>query len=206
MTLVPIYEYFEKICWEEIKKYVLKDYQIELNEKIKEHILAYFDEDANKIEIVISKRDLASAIRKLISRYLASFRGIEDINPKKKLRLQISREDLWDKNIIEHELFETEINKIFIDEIIVGNSMALYNLIGEEDNNNNEIIKNNNNQKNDIKLKEINNFEININNINNINDNKIEEHRDNEALYENDENEEEEEEEEEEEGLERDLY
>ena len=77
MTLVPIYEYFEKLCWEEIKKNVLLDYQIKIDEKIKKHILKYFDdnENKNKKDLIISKKDFALAIRKFISRYLASLSG-----------------------------------------------------------------------------------------------------------------------------------
>ena len=187
ITLVPIYEYFEKLCWEEIKKNVLLDYQIELNDKIKEHILKYFDENKNKKDLIFSKKDFASAIRKLISRYLVSLRGDVEIDPKMALNLQIIRGDLWDKKIIENDLFESEIKKICIDEIYVNNCMALYNLIGEVEKDNDELLKNKKIQDNNIKIIENNILEINTNSNQIIQNDNIEETKDNDESSENEE-------------------
>ena len=52
---------------------------------------------------------MASALRRLISRYLAGKRGDTDIKEDQELIQQIGRNDLWEKNIIEVEDFQTEI-------------------------------------------------------------------------------------------------
>ena len=130
-TLVPIFEYFEKLCWEDIKKKVLPDYQLEINEDIKNHILNYFD--INEDNKVIDKRNFATALRKLISRYLSGLRQDIDIDSSKNLMLYIFKEDLWDKDIINSEEFEKEIKEILSIEIQIGQCFKLYNLIGEDD-------------------------------------------------------------------------
>jgi len=141
-TLVPIFEYFERLCWEDIKKNILPDYQLEINEDIKNHILNYFN--INEDKKVIDKRNFAIALRKLISRSISGLRQDIDIDSKNKLKSYISREDLWDKDIINSEEFEKEINKILSIEITIGQCFNLYNLIGE-----NEILKKEKNIKDD---------------------------------------------------------
>ena len=137
-ALVPIFEYFEKLCWEDIKKNVLPDYQLELNEEIEDHILDYFDYE-NENEKIINKKDFATALRKLISRSLAGLRQDIDIDSKLELRKYIEREDLWDKIMIENEEFIKELNEICSLEIKIGHCFNLYNLIEEEENRSNEL-------------------------------------------------------------------
>ena len=145
--LVSIFEYFEKLCWEDIKKNVLPDYQLEINEDIKNHILNYFNE--NKDKKVIDKRNFAIALRKLISRSISGLRQDIDIDSNNKLMSYISRKDLWDKDIINSEEFEKEINEILSIEIKIGQCFNLYNLIGEDEilkEERNTIIENQNNK------------------------------------------------------------
>ena len=130
-TLVPIFEYFEKLCWEDIKKNVLPDYKLEINEEIKNHILNYFN--INEDTKVIDKKNFATALRKLISRYLSGLRQDTDIDSNRNLMLYIFKEDLWDKDIINSEEFEKEIKEILSIEIKIGQCFNLYNLIGEYD-------------------------------------------------------------------------
>ena len=185
MTLVSIFEYFEKLCWEDIRKNVLQDYQIELSEEIKNHILNYFDKNEN--EKIINKKDFATTIRKLISRYISGLRQDIEIDSKLELRQYILREDLWDKKKIENEAFSKEINEICSNKIKIGHCFNLYNLIGEEENRNEEInIKNPNQNNNNDELGIINN------NQNNIINNKIVDDNDNNKDFEGEEEEEEE--------------
>ena len=130
-TLIPIFEYFEKLCWEDIKKNVLPDYQLEINEDIKNHILNYFN--INEDTKVIDKKNFATTLRKLISRYLSGLRQDTDIDSNRNLMLYIFKEDLWDKDIINSEEFEKEIKEILSIEIKIGQCFNLYNLIGEDD-------------------------------------------------------------------------
>ena len=170
MTIVSIFEYFEKLCWEDIRKNVLQDYQIELSEEIKNHIFNYFDKNEN--EKIINKKDFATAIRKLISRYISGLRQDIEIDSKLELRQYILREDLWDKKKIENEAFSKEINEICSNKIKIGHCFNLYNLVGEEENRNEEInIKNANQNNNNDELVIINNNQNNIINVVDDNDN-----------------------------------
>ena len=158
MTLVPIFEYFEKLCWEDIKKNVLPDYKLELNEEIEDHILDYFN---NENEKIINKKDFATSLRKLISRSLAGLRQDIDIDSKRELRQYIERGDLWDIKMMENEKFTKELDKICFEEIKIGHCFNLYNLIEEEENRNNEINTINENHNNNNESEISNNIIIN---------------------------------------------
>ena len=68
------------------------------------------------------------------------------------------REDLWDNKIIENESFKNEIENLFKNEIIIGQSFILYNFIGEDDLDNEDKLKEegsnkkNNNNNNEIEI------------------------------------------------------
>ena len=128
-SLVSIFEYFEDLCWNEIKKNVLPDYQLELSEKLKNNILLYFNENNKKDKTIINKNNFTLALRKLISRSIAGTRQEVDIKYDAQLKLYIIREDLWNKDILDKNLFYEEIDKICKPEIIIGHSWNLYNIL-----------------------------------------------------------------------------
>ena len=78
-SLISVFEYFEALCWNQIKdeKNILDDYRLLLDEKSKKHVLDYFKKIENEKKI-INVRDFTFALRRLISRYLAGAR--QDIN------------------------------------------------------------------------------------------------------------------------------
>ena len=165
-SLVSIFEYFESLCWKEIKKNILDDYKLELSEEIKNFIRDYFENYKNE-EKLINKKDFTYALRKLISRSLAGSRQDIDIKSDSKLKLYINRYDLWNKEIINKESFEGEIDEICKDEILIGQSLMLYNLLEGDNILNKEIYKNTE--------KEIKGKQENINNEINTNQNQEEE-------------------------------
>ena len=126
-TLVSIFEYFESLCWKEMKKNILADYQLELSDEIKNKTIDYF----NKIkeEKIINKKIFTTALRRLISRSIAGSRQEIDIKSDSELKLYINRDDLWKKEIIENEQFDMEIDQICVDEIKIGNCFNLYNIL-----------------------------------------------------------------------------
>ena len=150
MTLVAIFEFFEKLCWENIKKNIPPDYQLEISEEIKEHILNFFNGDKK----LIDKKSFAAALRKLISRYISGLRQDIDIDSKIALKPHMFRIDLWNSKIIENENFQNEIESLCLNKIIIGQSFNLYNFIGEDelDNKDNKFkeedlnVKNNDNE------------------------------------------------------------
>ena len=172
-SLVSIFEYFEDLCWNEIKKYIPPECQEELNENLKQYIINYFDIIKNEKKIV-TKKNLTSALRKLISRFIVGTRLDVDIKFDDKLYLYIERQDLWNKNIIENKSFYEEISKICKEEILIKHVWSLYNLLEGDYNKYIEMQEGKKKQNNNNIIKENNEFKINTNNNQNIiNDNSI---------------------------------
>ena len=127
-TLITIYEYFESLFWEETKKYIPEDFKLGLNSKEKEEILNYFERNKDN-EKIIDKKNLTTALRRLISRFLVSSRQEVEIKSDLKLSLYIKREELWNNDYLENEEFNKEIMDILKDNIKIGKSFCLYNIL-----------------------------------------------------------------------------
>ena len=199
-SLVSIFEYFEALCWKEIRKNILIDYKLELSEEVKKKVIDYFNQK-NEGRI-INKKNFTTALRRLISRSIAGSRQEIDIKSDSELKLYINRDDLWSKEIIENELFDVEIDQICVDEIKIGHSFNLFNILDGDSILSDEINKDKNKEKK--RQREIINENIIENtaeeNNQNVNDEnkELKEGNKNEKDEEQNENEEEEEEEEEE--------
>ena len=132
-SLVSIFEYFEDLCWEDIKKYIPPDFKEPLGEEIGRGIYQYYEKNKTNKKL-ISKNNLTNAIRKLISRYIVGTRQETDFQPNSELKLIITKEDLWPKNIIEDDdSFNLEIDEIFKLPILLGQSFELFNLLGGDE-------------------------------------------------------------------------
>ena len=153
-SLVSIFEYFESLCWNEIKKNILPDYQLDLSDDAKNYILNYFEKIKNE-EKIINIKNFTTALRRLIARSLAGSRQEIDIKSDSALKLYIFREDLWPTGFINDDAFEIQIYEICRDDIFIGNCYNLYNIL-EGDNYNEEfkkkINRNNNDEIHDKKL------------------------------------------------------
>ena len=139
-SLISIFEYFEELCWEDIKKNIPEDFKIQLDNPTKTKILDYFENNNGNNKMIITKNDLADAIRKNISRYIVGTRQDSDLKPEVELKLYISKYELWPKIIRDNDLFDNEITKIFETIIFVGQSLDLYNIL-IDNNNDNKIIE-----------------------------------------------------------------
>ena len=125
--MISIFEIFEALNWEEIKKYILIVYKLEIPEDTKTKIIKYFETNKHK-EKLINKNNITSAIRKFISRYLSGTRQEFDIKYDSELKLYLFIADLWPKNIEDNENFDTELYEIFHENnIFVENAFDLYN-------------------------------------------------------------------------------
>ena len=146
-SLVSIFEYFETLCWKEIKNNVLPDYQLDLPAEANKFVLDYFEKnkDENKI---INKQNFTTALRRLISRYIAGTRQETDIKPEAQLKLFIIRYDLWKKDEAENDLFPIEIEAICKDEILVCHCWNLFKLLDGDSIMEKEINKNKGNEEN----------------------------------------------------------
>ena len=126
-SLIGIFDYFEALCWFEIQNHIPPDYKQDLSEDIIHYINKYFE--AKYLNKIINKENFTYALRKLISRYISGERQDTEIKNDAKLKFYIIREDLWNKNVLNSENFEEEINEIFKKEILIGQAMKLYLLL-----------------------------------------------------------------------------
>ena len=165
-SLVSIFEYFEALCWKEIKNNILPDYQIELSEENKQYITYYFEKNY-KEENIINKKNLTDALRKLISRSIAGSRQEIEIKPEAQLKLYIGKYELWGQEIVEDESFQKESIILFKDDILICHCWNLYNLLGGDYLLDKEINKNKEEKQ---KQEEIKNDENEINTKSNQNE------------------------------------
>ena len=114
--LISLFEIFEALCWESLKKVINIDYKLEFEEELKQKIVKYFEDNKNQ-EKKINKNNFTSALRKIISRYLIGIRQVGYFKNDIELILIIGREDLWNKDLIEDGNFENELFEILNREI-----------------------------------------------------------------------------------------
>ena len=145
-SLVPIFEYFEALCWKDIKTNILEDYKLEMPEESKKNIIEYFEKNKMKSKL-INKTNLTTAIRRLISRYIASSRQEIEINPEIKFKLYIGKYEFWTQEIVENPSFSMEINEIFKDDVLISHTWEIYNLLEGDNILDKEINKHKNKKK-----------------------------------------------------------
>ena len=150
---VRIFEFFEYLCWNQIKDNLLDEFMKPLNE---EKILLIGDYYQNNKNNNISKAELAEAIRKFISRYLAGKRSQSEIGEDKMLFDYLPRVDLWKRNIDDPE-FENEISKLKKLNITVGEAKDFYDKLGGDNKLFNSSFKNERNIQNNYDEKNANN-------------------------------------------------
>ena len=142
----------------------------------------YFSKNKDNKDKIINTKNLTTALRKLISRYLAGSRQEIDIKSDAQLILYIKREDLWPKEMMEgnnEDKFTNEIFMICKEDITIGNCFDLYNFL-EGDNFWKEEIEKNKGKEMNIKK-------------NRRNDNGIEENEENNNFGDDDDDDEEDE-------------
>ena len=131
--LTAIYSYFELLCFQTIELNLNEYYKKPIDEKTKENILKAFEKEEKQI-IILNKINLATACRKLISRYLVSLRGDTDLNEKNKLFDYLIREELWSKEDWKNiDLIQTDLEILNKNNIIVGQCYELYKLLGGDE-------------------------------------------------------------------------
>ena len=168
-SLLNIFNIFEEFCWKETKENINEQYKENIDDTKKTEIIQFFKNYNNKNDKLITKKDLAAALRRLISRYLAGKRGDTDIDEKQKLIQQILRYDLWDIHIIKNEdTFKNEIYNLTFD-LNVSQAFEFYKILGE----NFEDVIDMKSIKEMKDLKEDKNNVINDNDKNEINEEKI---------------------------------
>ena len=128
--LFDVFSFVELLCYDLISENLKDECKLDLEKSTIEKINNYFQ---NGYEKKIEKINLASACRKLISRYLISSRSDNDINPENLLSLYLAKPDLWDFEIMkEPDIFESELNEIKKFKIKVNQAFKLSELLDSE--------------------------------------------------------------------------
>ena len=148
--LLTIYEYIERLCYNQIEENVVMDYHMEIAPETKEIIENYYKEFPQ--DSIITRKILADAVRKFVSRFLTGKRQEMDINGDGNLFLFIPKNELWPKNFIDDDKFDIELGVIqdkFNSKgiIKVNQAVKLYRILMPEEKTNEEA----NQEKNENK-------------------------------------------------------
>ena len=158
--LAEVYSYIELLCFKPIISNLREYYKKIIDDQKKEKILKLFEDKKFK---VITKIHLASACRKLISRYLVSTRDDTDYSENNKLVLYLDRDEIWtelwkekdkmneEEKIKEEEKFREDLETLRKEDLILGQSYELYNLLGGDKSKELEGIKIENENENEKK-------------------------------------------------------
>ena len=92
-----------------------------------------FDGEGKKFKL-ITKKSLASACRKFISRYLVSTRNDTDYSEKADLAVNLTRYEFWPAEyFINEDIFNKEIDFLKKEKLTIGQCYELYNLMGGDE-------------------------------------------------------------------------
>ena len=131
-TLLNIYKIIELFCWKETEENINEQYKESIDKDKRLKIIQFFKDYNLLNDKLIGKNNLAAAIRRFISRYLAGKRVDTDIDEKQELILQITRNDLWDLNIIQNvNKFQSEIATLTFD-LKISQAYEFYKILGED--------------------------------------------------------------------------
>ena len=134
--MMNLFFFFEHLCFEYLADTLQPEYKQEIPDELKVKIIEKLLNKEKPFNPYITVKSLGAAIRRLISRYLAGKTEVADVDEKRNLAFELSREDLWEEKISKLEdLAEISGATIYEFNLTVGQAYALYNIIGEEDRN-----------------------------------------------------------------------
>ena len=130
--------YMELICFGHLKKKIDNQFKIGLNRGQKEEIINYFEKKHN--DLILTKKEISSAVRRFITRYLLNDNKNENIDPNLNLYTCLERKFLWSNEIFSkitdnfNVLIQRYIGNFSFD-LEVKHSFEFYNIIGKEEDN-----------------------------------------------------------------------
>ena len=132
INLISIFEYFELLCYPQIIENVNDDYKKEINEEEIGKINNYFNEKERNKDNLIKKIDLATSVRKFISRFLSGKRGDNEIKEDENILFFIqNKEEFWSKEIFNNPLFDKEFEEMIGSfDVKVNESLNFYDVLG----------------------------------------------------------------------------
>ena len=129
--------YLEILCYQHLKDKIDIKFNVPLEKGQKEEIVNYFKSFSDKI---LTKEEIASAVRKFITRYLLNESKKEKIDPNLKLYICLERRYLWRNQIFakitEKKDFNDLIKKCldnFSFSLEAKHCIEFYNIIGEKE-------------------------------------------------------------------------
>ena len=133
--LMNIYFFIEHLCFKDLSETLQQEYKKKIPDDLSAKITKKLMDDQNNINIgEISIKQLAAAVRRYISRYLAGKRETTDIDEKRDLTFDLTRIDLWEEKIGQlNNLDELVFSLIGEFKLIVGQAYEFYKLIEEKD-------------------------------------------------------------------------
>ena len=134
--IMNVFFIFEHLCFKELCENLHNDYKEEIPEDIKTKIIYKLmtknENDHNDKNDIFTIKELAAAVRRFISRYLAGPRI--DSDPRSLLLPYLNKIDLWGEKIGKNDnLIESLSNKLEELKITVWQSFDFYQVIKEED-------------------------------------------------------------------------
>ena len=133
--IMNLFFYFEHLCFEDLAETLQPEYKALISEDIKNKIIEKLIKKKKQNDIIPNK-NLGSATRRLISRYLAGKVAVTDVEENRDLAFELSRPELWEEKIGNLEDLMDLINdKILEFKLTVGQAYEFYNIIGEDDRN-----------------------------------------------------------------------
>ena len=128
--------YMEHLCYENLKDTIDDKFRFSLDKGQKIEITKYFDSIHE--DKIITKNEIATAVRRFIVRFLLNDKRKENIDPNLKLYMCLERKYLWKNKIFSEigENFKDLIKKYignFSFPLEVKHSIEFYNLIGVEE-------------------------------------------------------------------------
>ena len=129
--------YMEHICYDHLKEKIDKKFTSKLEENNKKEINEYFE--SKHKDKIITKKEISSAVRRFITRYLLNDSMKENIDPNLNLHICLERKYLWNNKIFSanninfNDLIKEYLGK-FSFKLQARHSLEFYNIIGDEEN------------------------------------------------------------------------
>ena len=155
-SLMSIFDFFEILCWPKVIDTLSDTYLKDIDQNIKQKIDKFFD---NKNIKYITKENLATVIRRFVSRYLLGKRGQNEIKENNNLFNYLYKQELWDqKKIIENPVFVNELKQLFNNDkdslmISVGQAAKIHNYLGDLEKELKSFLKNENDEEQNFLLR-----------------------------------------------------
>jgi hypothetical protein len=135
--LLNSFLYMEIISFQHLKDKIDDKFKVSLDKGQKEEIVSYFESFTDEI---LTKEEIASAVRKFITRYLLNENKKEKIDPNLKLYICLERKYLWRNQIFSKIIEKNDFNdliKKYLDNFSFSleakHCIEFYNIIGEKE-------------------------------------------------------------------------